>query len=120
MSLIKKIVILRDVILRTQRDKSDISFYYPVDTLLEIMIDLMSVKTDSEDFNKYVLDNPVDKIIRALEGTNKEKPENGNMNEEEYKDHVYYMLQEAAKWSYESFAQANQRFSPSIRGEQIS
>ena len=42
MKLIGKLVTLKDVIQCTKRDKSDISYYYPVDTLLEIMKDLMT------------------------------------------------------------------------------
>lgn len=103
MTLLTKIALLRDIILDTPRNKSDISFYYPIDTLLEIMIDLMSTKTDNENFNDYVLKNPVDKIRRALDRISEETPEGSNMTQEEYRDHVYKLLQDAAKWSYESF-----------------
>jgi hypothetical protein len=118
MALIKKIVVLRNLITDIPRNKSELSFYYPIDILLEIMKDLMSVLTESEDFNNEILDTAIFKIDIALEFKNEQNTDNLDINE--YRDKAYGIMQTAAIRSYELFVNAVNKHRPTVAGQYIS
>lgn len=118
MELIRKIVVLRDFITDRTRDKANISYYYPIDVLLEIMKDLMSVKTENESFNKEVLATAIFKIDTALEY--RDNLDDDNLDVQDYRDKSFEIMKNNALTASRYFIEAVNRYQPTIAGEQIS